>query len=1126
MKKSLMLFSVFLLALMIAGSASAVDNNQNNMNIQNNSTSTLPDPVNTRTGEHFTTIQAAIDSNNTINGDTILVEEGTYNESVTVNKTLNLIAQGKAIVIPDQSADPGFTVTANSSIIQGFTIQNHIGIIIKADNCKISNNTIIPDNEELDGIQVSSNYCTISDNKISNCRDGIIIQGDNCIVSDNTITNCQGDPEDQDDGCGINVQTSNNCTISGNNISDCLLNGIHISKSTKCIIKNNILSGNGYGQIKTELKENDSALENSTVPGFNDSEGANGIFISDSSENTLEGNQIQNNNYGIGINNSPNNILTGNILLNNTYNLGISDDNNASGYLQNIDTSNTVNGKQVYYLIGAYNLTIDGNSSPYSSGIGYLGLVSCNNITIKNISISNNYQGILLAGSHNCLITGNQFTDNTVGIDMNYTTGNTVKGNIKIINNQCGVNIEGSLKSYISDTISNNGWGINISNSSQIKIENCQIKENQYGIFAKNSQDNYMPENNVSQNTVAGIVLVDSTSELMGNTLQDNPYNLNIYSEIGDFKAFMQNIDVSNTINGKPIYYLVGENNLVIDGNDQEYSSGVGYLGLVSCNNITVKNITFTNNYSGILLAGSYNCNITNNQINNNLDGINLFNSSINQINGNSISNNQNGIYLTRSTQNVIIENKIDQADIGICLSYNTSSNNIVEKNEIKNCSANGIYSIWSSGNTFNNNEIENSGLGIYLRESDNNMVSKNILSGSNIGIRLYSRTEGIADNKITENQIDNAEIGILMGFGENNLISKNSISNCTQAGIYLNGLNSDSIISNNHISKSKYGINLISDNDNTNISANTVINNTEIGIYVTESDTKYTVRFNRITENPYGLVNEGSESVDAILNWWGSNNPDFSKLIKGDATTDPWMVLSITADPITVNVGETSSITAELLNDNQGNYHDPTNGVIPYTGPANFTTSQGTINDANFSNGKAQSTLTGLSTPGTAKVSSTVDDQTVTVDITVNNGITINQLVITAGTVKNYYETHHTLPADIIISGQTITMPQFLQLLVKGTINLSKGITTPIPVQQVNPAPNPSGTYTTGSIYKTEYLNIAQNIKNFINTNGRAPNYQQTTLGKIPFSKLVYMYSKIINFYGAGKRLPNYVTI
>lgn len=147
--------------------------------------------------------------------------------------------------------------------------------------------------------------------------------------------------------------------------------------------KNNILSGNGYGQIKTELKENDLALENSTVPGFNDSEGANGIFISDSSENTLEGNQIQNNNYGIGINNSPNNILTGNILLNNTYNLGISDDNNASGYLQNIDTSNTVNGKPVYYIIGAYNLTIDGNSSPYSGGIGYLGLVSCNNITIK-----------------------------------------------------------------------------------------------------------------------------------------------------------------------------------------------------------------------------------------------------------------------------------------------------------------------------------------------------------------------------------------------------------------------------------------------------------------------------------------------------------------------------------------------------------------------------------------------------------------------------------------------------------------------------------------------------------------------------------------------------------------------
>jgi hypothetical protein len=85
-----------------------------------------------------------------------------------------------------------------------------------------------------------------------------------------------------------------------------------------------------------------------------------------------------------------------------------------------------------------------------------------------------------------------------------------------------------------------------------------------------------------------------------------------------------------------------------------------------------------------------------------------------------------------------------------------------------------------------------------------------------------------------------------------------------------------------------------------------------------------------------------------------------------------------------------------------------------------------------------------------------------------------------------------------------------------------------PIKVISVNPAPSPGGNYTPGSLLKTEYVNLAGKIQTFINTNGRAPNYAATTLGNIPFSKLVYMYSKIVNFYGniVPNRLPNYVTI
>ena len=104
--------------------------------------------------------------------------------------------------------------------------------------------------------------------------------------------------------------------------------------------------------------------------------------------------------------------------------------------------------------------------------------------------------------------------------------------------------------------------------------------------------------------------------------------------------------------------------------------------------------------------------------------------------------------------------------------------------------------------------------------------------------------------------------------------------------------------------------------------------------------------------------------------------------------------------------------------------------------------------------------------------------------------------------------------------------MPQLLALLITATININNGNLNPLPVLTVNPASNPSGNYTNGNIYKSAYLKIAQTIKDYISTNDKAPNNLKSSLGLITFSKLVYIYSKIINYYGLNKELPNYVSI
>jgi parallel beta-helix repeat protein len=477
---------------------------------------------------------------------------------------------------------------------------------------------------------------------------------------------------------------------------------------------------------------------------------------------------------------------------------------------------------------------------------------------------------------------------------------------------------------------------------------------------------------------------------------------------------------------------------------------------------------------------GADNVTIKGNSISGGYDyGIYILASNYTQIKNNIINNN---IFSYQLKNGTIIGNTITNASIRLVAPTST----LIENNNI---SLGGISETSALGTTIYHNTITGGGIGI--EDGTNTLIDDNIIKDG---------AEGIGLNNV-----------------ENLTIKNNNITNNIGDGIYLfNG-----VYSGTHAN------NLIFQN---NITAN------NIGIELGASSSGNTIHFNRIVNNnQYGLVNSGSGVINATLNWWGYNNA--AKVASqihnngtGSITYNPWIMLSIKAATNVINpssyviVGGTSTITADLLHDSNGVYHNPVNGAIPYTGSANFTTTKGTINNSNFTNGIATSILTNLSTAGVATVSANVDHQTVFTNVTVT-GVTIKQLITAAANVKNYYELHDVLPSNVTISGQLITIPQFLQLLVTGTINISNGNLNPLTVVTVNPAPNPGGSFSAGNIYKSEYLTVAQNIKNFISTNGQAPNFATTSLGNIPYSKLVYMYSKIINYY-ANNKLPNYVSI
>jgi uncharacterized repeat protein (TIGR01451 family) len=165
-------------------------------------------------------------------------------------------------------------------------------------------------------------------------------------------------------------------------------------------------------------------------------------------------------------------------------------------------------------------------------------------------------------------------------------------------------------------------------------------------------------------------------------------------------------------------------------------------------------------------------------------------------------------------------------------------------------------------------------------------------------------------------------------------------------------------------------------------------------------------VNFNRIVGNT--AANGGAiynclySFVDATNNWWGSNtNPkDIPNLIAGDVDdvyADPWIVLTIAADPTTINNLDTSQVTVDL-NHNSDNT-DISGQGLPEGIPVTFTATNGTMNPTSSStvNGVAISTFT-ANKPGIATVTATVDLQTVSVDININKTQTQLSVSDTAG--------------------------------------------------------------------------------------------------------------------------------
>jgi parallel beta-helix repeat protein len=418
----------------------------------------------------------------------------------------------------------------------------------------------------------------------------------------------------------------------------------------------------------------------------------------------------------------------------------------------------------VYTFTGAIDGSIIVNGSNIVlDGAGFIlnGEITINGdkVTITNMRITSISDRAIEVHSSDNNIIGNKIIARYTGIMLRHSNNNVISGNLVDAEVARGIDLSGSSNNvffnnnitariiegvYLDDSSYNTFSGNNITFVEVYQSSyNMFFGNNNYHGFSIRHSSNY---NNITGNSIIDYNYLENTTMtssgsisiersvgnfVSSNTLvnsggifleaaSNNVLRNNSVSKAGvgvevsgapqpELSSFINDIDDSNRINGKPIYYLINKNDLSISPSTY---TNPGYLALVNCTRITVQNFNF--NTQGILLAWTTESRITNNSITEGYgDGVILCYASNNNITNNNInSNSGEGVVFSSSNQNIVSGNYITRNQNGIYLFY-SSSNNTIAQNSIADQEI-GVHFYMSSSNLIYNNNFVNNTKQVY----------------------------------------------------------------------------------------------------------------------------------------------------------------------------------------------------------------------------------------------------------------------------------------------------------------------------------------------------------------------------------------------------------------------------
>lgn len=823
---------------------------------------------------NYTKIQDAI--NEACSGDTIYVydDSAPYFEQVVVNKSITLIGEDKNSTeingsFLDTMVDT-LSVVHDDVVIRGFCITHNQGYYYQAAVKITGNNTVLS----------------------------------HCIIKRN-------------DWIGIYVVDASFCRIEDCELYQNLV-AIHLVGSRGNILRNCVCHDNADG-ITLFSKSHDNQLIDCICSGNH----FDNMLIQQSSGNQIIGCVCQYGYSGVSLPYAPNTRMRNNMLIDNYANFGIGSSSLLDFYCD-IDTSNTINGKPMYYLIEQDNLVFDETAE-----IGFLGLVNCHTISVKNQYFSNNFEGMLLAGTTDSVIENCSFRNNDGHGMFLLSCRNTTIEECRFSNSFWdGIFLfDSSLNCIFNCSLEGSLAGVNLDFSTQNTLSALTIDECRVGISFDSSGSNILRGNAMRQ---CGL-------QVAGNTFAD----------------YRNDATSSNTVNGRPLYYYTDEINRTIPSDAGQVllinctgcvvsqchlsNASIGLELAFSSNNRVEDNILANNSVVGIDLDGSENDNniIRNNRLRGNNYGVDVDSSSRNLFQDNLLTENSLGVSFDACGENTMIGNIIQGGAYGVFLV--SSWNNVFTGNTLRDAMVFGIFLQSSNFNVFASNAMSNCSIMIYgydASEYRNDIDSTNTVNGKPVYYVFGQKGVLIPDDAgevllidskqciIKGLRLDKGTVGVMLAYSSNNIIQGNIITNQSMIGIDLGSAeNNNNLIQGNILQDNGYGIDVENSKKNvlrknrilrnghgiylgnahTTIILRNTISRNNYGISATTSN-KSTLLFNNIYQNyAYGVVAEACV-VTARWNWWGAltgpgdegNGDRLQCTNQGVITYKPWLRIPV----------------------------------------------------------------------------------------------------------------------------------------------------------------------------------------------------------------------------------------